>query len=238
MKRLFSISVAAGILSVTVIPVKAQTNVNIERFSGSVRAKKSPKFIESIEIVRGATTSTISTEEKKSSQPEAVTKLSVVKPGFAGNIEHCTSLQFKYAMLMDREVESITNFSLYKFIEDWWATRYKYGGSDREGIDCSAFTGKLLSEVYGLTVPRTSKDQFALCEKLATGDLLEGDLVFFQIQGGINHVGLYLGKHYFAHSSVGGGVTISSLTDDYYSKKFISGGRIPRSPAAEIVNQL
>jgi lipoprotein Spr len=63
---------------------------------------------------------------------------------------------------------------------------------------------------------------------VANEDLQEGDLVFFNTRGGISHVGLYLGNNYFVHSSTSGGVTISSLTDDYYSKKFLSGGRVKK----------
>jgi cell wall-associated NlpC family hydrolase len=59
-------------------------------------------------------------------------------------------------------------------------------------------------------------------------------LVFFNTSGGVSHVGLYLGNNYFVHSSLNGGVTISSLKEDYYSRKFISGGRImiPPTPLA------
>jgi lipoprotein Spr len=77
----------------------------------------------------------------------------VKRPVYSGNIEHCSPLQFKYAMMTDMEVESITNLSLYNFINDWWSTRYKYGGDDRNGIDCSAFTEKILSAVYQIKAP-------------------------------------------------------------------------------------
>jgi lipoprotein Spr len=56
--------------------------------------------------------------------------------------------------------------------------------------------------------------------------LLEGDLVFFNTRGGVSHVGVYLGEGYFTHSSSSAGVTISSLDDNYYSKKYIGGGRV------------
>src|SRR5665647_213403 len=152
MKHLFFVAVAAGIFSGTTISVKAQININIERFADRAQPKISLKFIEGIEILPEATSNTIVlADEKTKSNLETVTNPSIVKSGFIGNIELCSSLQFKYAMMMDREVESITNFSLYSFIDDWWATRYQYGGTGRSGIDCSAFTGKLLSEVYGLT---------------------------------------------------------------------------------------
>jgi hypothetical protein len=228
MKHLFFVAVACGIFSGTTISVKAQTNANIERFAGREQSKISLKFIEGIEIIPTPITNTIFiADEKIPPSQSRVAKPSIAKPGFMGTIELCSHLQFKYALLMNREVESITNFALYSFIEDWWATRYQYGGTDRSGIDCSAFTGKLFSQVYGLTVPRTAKDQYKICEKMATEDLAEGDLVFFNTRGGVSHVGLYLGNNYFVHSSVSGGVTINSLTDEYYSRRFISGGRLP-----------
>jgi len=142
------------------------------------------------------------------------------------NIEKCSALQFKYAMLMERNVESVNNLALYNFIEDWWGTRYRYGGTGRKGIDCSSFTGKLMTTVYGYSLPRTARAQFNICDKLAREELAEGDLVFFNTRRGVSHVGVYLGDNYFVHSSVHGGVTIGSLTDPYYSKRYIGGGRI------------
>ena len=234
MKHLFFVAVATGIFSGTSISVKAQTNVNIERFADRAQPKISLKFIEGIEIVPEATSNTIVVATETTKLFETSSKPSVQKSGFIGNIEKCSRLQFKYAMLMDQEVESIANFSLYSFIDEWWGTHYQYGGSDRSGIDCSAFTGKLLSSVYTLTVPRTAREQFNLCEKIPAENLVEGDLVFFNTRGGISHVGLYLGNNYFVHASVSNGVTISSLTDEYYSKKFISGGRITQSVNGEL----
>ncbi len=45
-------------------------------------------------------------------------------------------------------------------------------------------------------------------------------------RGGISQVGVYLGNGFFTHASVGNGVTISSLDEKYYSKRFIGGGRL------------
>ncbi len=115
---------------------------------------------------------------------------------------------------------------LYSFIEEWWATRYRYGGTTKNGVDCSAYVGTLVNEVYGFEVPRTARAQYSICEKINKEDLQEGDLVFFNTTGGVSHVGLYLGDGYFTHSSCSHGVTISNLEEKYYSKKFIGGGRI------------
>lgn len=45
----------------------------------------------------------------------------------------------------------------------------------------------------------------------------------------MSHVGVYLGNDYFTHSSSSSGVTISSLNDTYYAKKYIGGGRVDKS---------
>jgi lipoprotein Spr len=62
--------------------------------------------------------------------------------------------------------------------------------------------------------------------------LKEGDLVFFNTRGGVSHVGVYLDNDYFAQAS-SHGVTISSLDDHYYSKRFICGGRVVQDKLAD-----
>ncbi len=229
MKHLFFVAVATGIFSGTSITASAQTNVNLERFAEKPATVHGPRFIEGIEMVQPSSARKIVVETPNTTPAVSTPGQSAaIKTGFTSNIEVCPALQFKYAMMMDREVESIVNFSLYQFIDAWWATRYRYGGNDRSGIDCSAFTGKALEEVFGLDIPRTAREQYNSCEKVTTELLEEGDLVFFNTSGGVSHVGLYLGDNYFVHSSVHSGVTISSLADDYYSSRFISGGRIAR----------
>jgi hypothetical protein len=224
MKHLFFVSVALGIFSGTSISVKAQTSVNLMRLSDGVAEKKSPHFIENIEIKPGTAVSddaVIAT---------VVTNKTVVKKAksneFGSTIETCSPLQFKYAQLMNVEVESLDNVNLYNFIEDWWATRYHYGGTGRNGIDCSAYSGTLLSQVWGLKTPRTARAMYDVAEKIDRENLKEGDLVFFNTRGGVSHVGVYLGNGYFTHASTRNGVTINNLKENYYKSKFIIGGRI------------
>jgi NlpC/P60 family len=235
MKHLFFLAMLIGLFPGSIVLLSAQNNVNLYRNNSRINQSISIKFIDGVELNSDPiSTAVIAVEEKGTLKLHSIsnTITPTVKGNFLKNIENCTSIQFKYAMIMDREVESIHNLELYNFINEWWAIRYRYGGSDQNGIDCSSFTEKLLSKVYGFSVPRTSKEQFLLCSKVATKNLVEGDLVFFNTRStkrrrrGISHVGLYLGNNYFVHSSVQYGVTISSLVDEYYSNKFISGGRV------------
>ncbi len=234
MKHLFFVSVAAGIFSGTSISVEAQTSVNSLKFSSAPLQSKSVKFIEGIEVKRDAAKPAADVDlwavpVKKAADPSVSVKpATTVKPVAteASVIETCQPLQFKYAQLMDMEVEAVSNLQLYQAIEEWWGTRYRYGGTTKKGIDCSAFTGTLYSQAFATTLPRTARDQYAQCDKIDRDNLQEGDLVFFNTRGGVSHVGVYLGNSYFVHSSVHSGVTINSLNDDYYNRKYIGGGRI------------
>lgn len=143
-----------------------------------------------------------------------------------GTIEKLSHLQFKYAMMLNVDVESLKNISLLGFIENWFGTRYRFGGTTKKGIDCSALTGSLLLAVYGFALPRTAHEQYDATEHIDKDSLKEGDLVFFNTRGGVSHVGLYLENNFFVHASSSQGVTISNLDDQYYSKRFICGGRI------------
>ncbi len=224
MKYLFFVAVVIGTFSGTSMTAKAQTSVHVQSVTSKDKPKISLKFIEDVVITPEKNNGDVAINAPATTYTP-VAGTSVANKAM-GSIEDCSALQFKYGMLMNREVESFTNMQLYSFLDDWWATRYKYGGTDRKGIDCSAFTGRLLLDVYGITVPRTAHEQYAAAEKVDREDLREGDLVFFNTRGGVSHVGVYLGDNYFAHSSVKSGVTISSLTDDYYSRKFIGGRRV------------
>ena len=227
MKNLFFVAVATGIFSGTTKSVNAQTSVNVERLTHNGKAV-SLKFIDGIEInpVANRTAYVVAVDNVKNNLTSAdINNTSTNLSSFA-RIEKCSTLQFKYGMLMDLEVESITNFPLYTLIDEWWGTPYHYGGSTKDGIDCSAFTGQLFSSVYNTTLPRTASEQYNLCIKIDKDNLQEGDLVFFRNKRSVSHVGMYLGNDCFVHSSTNSGVTISKLTDDYYSRKFMGGGRI------------
>ena len=131
-------------------------------------------------------------------------------------------------------MSATSNMKLFHFVYDWIGTPYRFGGSSRRGIDCSAFTKELYSQVFNMDIERSSRDIFSMVSPVRRDDLKEGDLVFFKIHSRrISHVGIYLGNNRFAHAS-SRGVAISSLDDAYYSRYFYRGGRMLESFKAEL----
>ena len=130
------------------------------------------------------------------------------------------------SQIMGVALSATSNMKLFHFVYDWIGTPYHFGGESRKGIDCSAFTKELYSEVFNLDIKRSSRDIFSMVNPVGKDDQKEGDLVFFKIHSRrISHVGIYLGNGRFAHAS-SKGVAISSLDDNYYSRYFYRGGRL------------
>ncbi len=137
------------------------------------------------------------------------------------------SIKKEYAAKLNVTESDIKNEKLYKFIDEWYAAPYKYGGKDKRGIDCSGFTGVLCATVYNKKVSSSSKSIYEETKRIPVSDLKEGDLVFFIINGkNVSHVGVYLLHNKFVHASTHKGVIISDLGEPYYKKYYCGSGRI------------
>jgi murein DD-endopeptidase / murein LD-carboxypeptidase len=123
--------------------------------------------------------------------------------------------------------KEMNNKKLYRFIEDWYGTPYKFGGCEKSGVDCSCFANALYKDVYQKTLSRSSRDIYKTCEKINTSDLQEGDFVFFKINSqDVSHVGIYLSNNKFVHASTSKGVMVNDLNDAYYKKYFFTAARL------------
>ena len=94
------------------------------------------------------------------------------------------------------------------------------------GLDCSRFTKEVFSKFDHIDLPRTAAEQYETGQPVHRNQLLYGDLVFFDTEGGISHVGIYVGNGEFMHSSSSNGVIISKLSEHYWAKRFIGARRI------------
>ncbi|MHA4806951.1 C40 family peptidase [Flavitalea flava] len=203
---------------------RASSSSSTVSSSASPASGSSIQFINNISIKpegqQGKTINTVGTTSVYNSAGEKNT---------SGSLEKFSNLQFKYAILEDAGVEEMKNQRLLDFMEEWYGTRYHYGGTSKEGIDCSAFAYSLMTAVYGLgTLPRTAKEQYAATKRIRRDELQEGDLVFFHTLGkhrAVTHVGVYLRNNKFVHASISG-VMISDMNEGYYNKRFIGAGRM------------
>ncbi|MET3682292.1 cell wall-associated NlpC family hydrolase [Alkalibacillus flavidus] len=102
-------------------------------------------------------------------------------------------------------------------------TPYRWGGTSRNGFDCSGF----LQYVYqqnGQHLPRTVNDMWNVTSPVNNPSV--GDLVFFETyQPGPSHAGVYIGNGQFIHAGTSTGVTISSLSDSYWQQRYL-GARV------------
>jgi len=137
------------------------------------------------------------------------------------------TLAKKYADMLGVSKKDITNYDLYKFIDEWYAVPYKYAGRSKSGVDCSDLASLLFQTVYGISIGGNVTDIYKRCKPIKAAELQEGDLVFFKINSkSLSHVGVYLQNHKFVHASVHAGVVISDLGEDYYRKYYWGAGRL------------
>lgn len=121
------------------------------------------------------------------------------------------------------------NHKLYMESADWIGVPYRGGGDSKRGTDCSGLTYQVYRKVYRTQLPRNTEDLKKKSNKVSKRNLREGDLVFFTSRNSgkkVAHVGIYLKNGKFIHASTSKGVIVSNLNEDYYTKHWISGGRI------------
>lgn len=191
----------------------------------SKTVKKETKFLNQIDVpvesskskMEGEVAAPIARKEFQKTREKTLRK---------DDAEDLSALQIKYAVLMNTPAEEVRNKRMFEFIDDWYGTPYRLGGATKKGVDCSAFSQFLFAAVYGLSMPRTAREQYNLTTRISRTELKEGDLIFFNTRGGISHVGVYLQNNKFVHASTSGGVMISDIFEEYWARKFVGVGRL------------
>lgn len=78
---------------------------------------------------------------------------------------------------------------------------YVWGGTSlTSGADCSGFAQSVFRD-NGISIPRTSRTQATGGRSVSISNLQPGDLIFYDRNGTINHVALYIGNGQVVHAS-------------------------------------
>ncbi|MFA5618834.1 MAG: NlpC/P60 family protein [Weeksellaceae bacterium] len=137
------------------------------------------------------------------------------------------------------ELNEIHQLTLNTFVthilseaESYIGVPYRYGGTTRRGIDCSAFVQNVF-QIFNQELPRVSAAQAKEGYPVSKEEVRAGDLVFFAThgRGRVSHVGIVHnvndeGEIEFIHASTSRGVIVTSLNDTYWSKRFLYAKRI------------
>lgn len=120
------------------------------------------------------------------------------------------------------------NKDIYKYAIGLLGTRYRFGGDNINGIDCSSFVQHVF-ELAGYKMPRTAREQALYGYFVSRDNLKPGDLLFFATYARYpSHVGIYIGNNKMIHaSSRGGRVEVTDINQDYYVRRFLFAKRIP-----------
>ena len=118
---------------------------------------------------------------------------------------------------------------------------YQLGGTGPSGYDCSGLTSAVMKEALGISLPRTSRDQYSVGREITFDNLGIGDLVFFKTYGDtISHVGVITdisgGQIKMTHAnSYEGKVKEEDIKNAVYWQKTYVGAREITNATKDIV---
>ena len=116
---------------------------------------------------------------------------------------------------------SATGAAVVAYAKQFLGCSYVYGGTTPSGFDCSGFTSYVYRH-FGYSLNRTSSGQRSNGVAVDKSNLKAGDILCFS-----GHVGIYIGGGSFIHAAnPSKGVIISSLSESYYTRNYITARRI------------
>ena len=115
---------------------------------------------------------------------------------------------------------------LISYAYDFIGKPYVWGAEGPRSFDCSGFT-KYVYKAFGVNLPHYTGSQIGEGTSVSRKNLKQGDLVFFNTDGPVSHVGIYIGDGEFIHASSGSRkVTVSNLGQSYYNSRYAGARRI------------
>jgi cell wall-associated NlpC family hydrolase len=124
--------------------------------------------------------------------------------------------------------------SLIQYAYTFMGNRYKRGGVNAKGFDCSGYTMTVYQKI-GIKLPHTSAGQGLVGVTVTQANIKKGDLILFKGRSRkssrIGHVGIVISEKgepvRFIHSSTSEGVRIDRLEYEYYRKRYVKTVRLP-----------
>lgn len=110
--------------------------------------------------------------------------------------------------------------------QDWKGIPYVLGGTDYNGIDCSAFMQVVFEDYLMHIIPRTTSEQLQTGQPISRKEVKTADLVFFKTGRRTFHVGVMINEREFLHASTTEGVKISYLNHSYWQERYFTSRRI------------
>ncbi|MBR5468640.1 MAG: C40 family peptidase, partial [Firmicutes bacterium] len=133
-----------------------------------------------------------------------------------------------------RSLASGKGESVVAYAKQFLGTPYVWGGTSLTGgVDCSGFVYSVYKH-FGITLNRTSYGMASNGIVVDKANLQPGDLILFDTtgvnDGGISHVGIYIGNDQYIHSSSGKAysVIISDLYNAYGKRTYVTARRVLR----------
>ena len=132
--------------------------------------------------------------------------------------------------------ENFMALKMVDYAKRFLGTRYRLGSTGPKAFDCSGFTSYVYKN-FGITLDRTSRQQYLQGDRVSVGNLRPGDLLFFSSRGAGR--GRWACVHWgvsstprpqtcrFTHAALKRGGTYQPSPDNgYYSRIFTGARRI------------
>lgn len=145
------------------------------------------------------------------------------------------------AKALYQPTDSTTGDSIYSFAKSHLGIRYRYGGADPRGFDCSGFVLYCFKH-FGIKLPHEAGQQMRMSKPQTLQTAKVGDIIYFGYYNRrtrsyyISHSGIVAstdgGKIWFIHSASNVGIRLDCLDQAWYKQRFVGIGRViePKTP--------
>lgn len=235
-------SILAGLILASSLPAFAMTQTQ----TATISSPKKPLLVVSSNIPTGTYTEAVRKQMKWFSTPEIITAginpsvqsiptqsdlaIAVADQSLSNQSQepkqptNNSQKPVQVAAANKQQVSRSDNSEIVDHALSLVGVPYVFGGSSRSGFDCSGYT-QYVFKGSGISLARSSFDQFHSGSSVSRDQLKSGDLVFFNTYtSGASHVGIYIGGGRFVHAS-NSGVRVTSLNDSYYASRYLGARR-------------